>query len=316
LKSFFNAWRDVKKDDLSKSDLFDLYLHWGGFPGVVNALLEGKEDYCKKYLSNLYQDIIIRDFKSLYMYTDFEKSELIYNTITQNKTYEHNRNSELEKVDFARSVSDERMYCIDTGLFNIISFEMKLYNTKNMNIRQVVYWYLTKRHFLKVFENSVGLMIVNRSRFFLVVNSREDVIKGINLFKQKYDQNRAPVQPYFTLIGTYGCLFSNNIISLNVQSPLLNFWGTINNFYKNPNNRKKKSKQRTPREFNNYIGKLLNLEKEYMYKFFLVKIIVERFFCGGKDYLYIIWTLVGPIALSKLQLFGYDHSSYNPPYYF
>jgi len=244
------------------------------------------------------------------MYSNSEKKMMIYLTMTQNKTYDKNITTELEKVDFARSVSNERMYCIDTGLFNFISVELKHHNTRDINIRQVVYWYLSKRHFLNLFENSDGLMFVNQSRFFFVVTSREDVIKGIKLFKQKFDQNRTAVQ-YFTLIGTYGCLLSNHIISINRQSPLLNFWGTINNFYnnQNPHQKKKSKRSKIPQQFENYIHKLLILEKGYVYKFFLVKMIAARFLCGDKNCLYRIWKYVNPIALSKLQRFGYDHSS-------
>jgi len=307
---FCNAFKDLP-NLYNKWELFDLYLTWGGFPQVIRFLKQGETDRCRQYLSDIFKDIVTRDVKPLLNGSVMFNSQVASEVLLGNDT--HHLAPVLESVDLIRICSkDNSNYCIDNGLYNEIIRMYDSINHHTTNIRQVVFWHLTKLGLGHIQENNDGLLYVNGTRYYCVVENRVDICRGFELFLQVYiDQMKDPNKVYtLSMIGPYGSLFVNNILNLDGinKKSLINVWDIINYYCQNLTQTSRKTTKQTKRinktskvDFRDFIGKLLLQEYEYFQIYFYFKTLVHRYI-RDPVILRFIWKFIPPLTFTKLNV--------------
>jgi len=199
----------------------------------------------------------------------------------------------LEAVDLVKRSSNS-MYCIDNGLYNeIISVYEKPTELRSTNIRQVVFWYLTKL-IGPVQENADKIMFVNGIRYYYVVENMADIHRGFDLFFKLRVELKDTNKIYtMAFIGPFGSIFVNNILYLdsNKRRNLKNVWDIINKFFVQEEQKRSKSKsinKTTKTNFRNYIDGIFKQEYDYIKFYFYFKTWIQRY-THNSDVIRWIW---------------------------
>jgi len=169
--SFREFGRALQSLDLDKTQLFDLYLIWGGFPLVVNMLknnLTGTSSDMISALYNIYMDVVKIDCFPLLL----PSGEMLKVKSIARNLFSQSPNIKileaLEKVDMIRIKENQHQcLCIDTGLYNAVKKKLTIteVDTEHKNLLQVAFWFLYNNFSTEVCIRN-NLMKVNGKYYF------------------------------------------------------------------------------------------------------------------------------------------------------